>query len=297
VLALSIKNLSKTYSNGHQALKDINLDVKQGQFLALLGKNGAGKTTLVEILSSLNNKTSGDVLIQGKDLVKDNEAVKSYIGIVPQEFNLSIFSKVIHVLITQAGYYGVDKKTAFARAKKHLLDLDLWEKREQPVITLSGGMKRRLMIARALMHDPEVIFLDEPTAGVDVDVRRKIWGITRRLSDEGKTIILATHYFEEAELLCDSLAVINNGEIAIHDSLSKVLNKCPKQKYIIELSQKKALKVANVEHIGNNKFEACIDKNNTLAQTIENVLAEGGVIKNIQPKISRLEELFLKISS
>jgi ABC-2 type transport system ATP-binding protein len=297
MLALSIKGVSKTYPNGTKALKSIDLDVKKGQFLALLGKNGAGKTTLVEILSSLNNKTAGKVIIQGKDIDKDSAFVKASIGIVPQEINLAIFEKVLQVLVWQAGYFGIDNKTALKRAEKHLKALDLWDKREQRVITLSGGMKRRLMIARALMHEPEIIFLDEPTAGVDIEIRHSIWTMAQELNQAGKTIILTTHYFEEAEKLCDSLAIISNGKIVMNDSLIKVFNKCPGQKYIIELEGQLNVNIKhpNINALPSDKLEVTVDKKISLIQIIEKITANGGKIKNIQPKNSRLEELFLNI--
>jgi ABC-2 type transport system ATP-binding protein len=296
---LNITGLSKTYKNGGQALKNINLDVKKGEFLALLGKNGAGKTTFVEILSSLTQKTSGEVLIRGKEIEKNNEFIKSCVGIVPQEFNLSIFETTIQTLITQAGYFGIDNKTAYKRAENQLKALDLWEKRDNRVITLSGGMKRRLMIARALMHEPEIIFFDEPTAGVDVEVRQKIWTILENLNKEGKTIILTTHYFEEAEKLCDSLAIIHKGEILIHDSLSNIFHKYPKQKYLIELKESKNLKIEaqNIKALSASQLEIMVNKKHSLNQTIKNIISQGGIIQNIQPQNTRLEEIFLNITN
>ena len=297
MLALSIKELSKTYSNGHQALKSINLDVPKGQFLALLGKNGAGKTTFVEILSYLTQKTSGIALIQGKDLDEHEAIIKPHIGIVPQEFNLAMFETSLRTLILQAGFFGIDKDTAYRKAKKLLAELDLWEKRDQQVLQLSGGMKRRLMIARALIHNPQIIFFDEPTAGVDIQLRKKIWDIMKDLNKKGKTIILTTHYFEEAEQLCDTLAVIAEGEIIMHDSLNSVLRKCTKHQYIIELE--KNHKIANADNIvflSTKKLEVTVSKENTLTETIANILAQGGKIHHIQPKNTRLEELFLNIT-
>ena len=293
--SIEINKLTKTYQNGHQALKEINLRVKKGQFLALLGKNGAGKTTFVEILSSLAKKSSGKVFINGIDLDNDIEAIKLQVGIVPQEFNLSIFEKVINILITQAGYFGIDSNIAATRAQKLLKNLDLWEKKNQTVITLSGGMKRRLMIARALMHEPDIIFLDEPTAGVDAEVRQKIWQIMKDLNGQGKTIILTTHYFEEAEKLCDSLAIISKGKIIINDSLTKVFNQCPKQKYQVEIEPNNSLNIENNQIIKTSDaiFEISIDHKSTLSKNIEFIINQGGKILNIHPKNNRLEELFL----
>ena len=298
MFSIEIQELSKTYKNGHQALKEINLKVKKGQFLALLGKNGAGKTTFVEILSSLTKKSTGKVIMDGKDLDDKDEAVKLKIGIVPQEINLSVFEKVMQVLITQAGYFGIGVDVAIKRAKKHLKELDLWEKRNQAVMTLSGGMKRRLMIARALMHEPEIIFFDEPTAGVDAEVRQKIWKIMQDLNSEGKTIILTTHYFDEAERLCDSLAIISKGKIIINDSLRKILNQCPKQKYLVEIESEKKFIIRDkaISKISDFLFEISVDLENSLSNSIKSILSNGGKIINIQPKNNRLEELFLNLT-
>ena len=295
--SIEIAKLTKTYQNGHLALKEINLKIKKGQFLALLGKNGAGKTTFVEILSSLVKKSSGKIFINGKNLDSNVEYIKSQVGIVPQEFNISIFEKVIDILITQAGYFGIESNIAAKRAKNLLKDLDLWEKRNQAVTTLSGGMKRRLMIARALIHEPDIIFLDEPTAGVDAEVRQKIWQIMKDLNNQGKTIILTTHYFEEAEKLCDSLAIISKGKIIINDSLTKIFKQCPKQKYQVEVDSDDALKINNsqIVKISDKIFEISIDQNNSLSDNIELIINLGCKIQRIYPKNNRLEELFLNL--
>ncbi|WPX96793.1 ABC transporter ATP-binding protein [Candidatus Bandiella euplotis] len=295
MFAISVQGVSKTYQNGGQALKNICLNVEKGQFLALLGKNGAGKTTFVEILSSLTKKTSGEILVMGRDLERDNEFVRACVGIVPQEFNLAIFESVIQVLVTQAGYFGIGRKSALKIAEKHLKSLDLWDKRGQTTVALSGGMKRRLMIARALMHDPQIIFFDEPTAGVDIEVRQKIWAILKNLNAEGKTIILTTHYFEEAEKLCDSLAIINKGEIIVNDSLSNIFHTYPEKKYLVELKQGIPLMDCNITPLSNTKFEVKIDKTTSLNKVIAYIIAQGGEIENIQPQSNRLEELFLNI--
>src|SRR3990167_9154272 len=212
-LALEIKALRKTYQNGVQALKGIDLAVHSGEFIALLGPNGAGKSTTISIINSLVLKTSGNVLIYGHDLEKEMQRAKCCIGVVPQEFNINIFETVLQVVVNQAGYYGIPRKTALDRAKKYLGLLELWHKQHQAVRSLSGGMKRRLMIARALMHEPDLLILDEPTAGVDVEIRRALWELLRQLNSAGKTIILTTHYLEEAETLCDRIAIINHGNI------------------------------------------------------------------------------------
>lgn len=297
MFSIEINNLSKVYKNGYVALKEINLKIKKGQFLALLGKNGAGKTTFVETLSSLTKKSTGKVIIDGKDL-DNNKSAKLKVGIVPQEVNLSIFEKVIQVLITQAGYFGIDKDVAIKKAEKYLKDLDLWEKRNQAVITLSGGMKKRLMIARALMHSPQIIFFDEPTAGVDAEIRQKIWRIMKDLNNEGKTIILTTHYFDEAERLCDSLAIISKGKVVINDSLRNILNRCPKQKYLVEIKNDIGLNLRNrfITQLSDCLFEVSVDLENSFSNSIRDIINSGAKIINIQPKNNRLEEFFLNLT-
>ena len=208
MLALQVKQLCKIYSNGVEALKGINLDVNQGDFIGLLGPNGAGKSTTISIINSLTRKTSGDVFINGHDLETQPSLAKSQIGVVPQEFNFGIFEKIKQIVMNQAGYYGIDRQESAKRAEKYLKLLELWGKRDEPARNLSGGMKRRLMIARALMHEPQVLILDEPTAGVDVEIRRSMWHLLQELNAAGKTIILTTHYLEEAESLCNRIAII-----------------------------------------------------------------------------------------
>src|SRR3989344_3053554 len=211
--AISIKNLNKTYKEGHVALKNVDLEVAEGDFFALLGPNGAGKTTIIGILTSLVNKNSGNVKIFGVDIDEDFDLAKTYLGVVPQEFNFNIFETPYDILITQAGYYGIPRNIARERAEFYLKKLGLWDKKDVKSMTLSGGMKRRLMIARALIHEPKILILDEPTAGVDIELRREMWDFLRALNVAGRTIILTTHYLEEAEQLCRSVAIINQGEI------------------------------------------------------------------------------------
>lgn len=298
MFSIEIHKLSKTYRDGHQALREINLKVKKGQFLALLGKNGAGKTTFIEILSSLIHKSTGSVIISGKDLDKNNASVRLQIGVVPQEINLSLFEKVIQVLITQAGYFGIDVNLATKRAEKHLKALDLWEKRNKVVMTLSGGMKKRLMIARALMHEPEIIFFDEPTAGVDVEVRQKIWQIMRELNKEGKTVILTTHYFDEAEKLCDSVAIISKGKIIINGPLDTILNQWTRRKYLVEIERGENIMVEDkvVSRLTDCLLEISVDMDNSLSESIKNIIRNGGIIINIRPKNNRLEALYLNLA-
>lgn len=223
--AIEIKDLRKQYAGGVEALKGVSLSVQQGDFFALLGPNGAGKTTLIGILSSLVTKTSGEARIFGHDIATDASKAKTYIGLVPQEFNINIFEKVINIVVDQAGFYGIPRAEALKNAEPLLKDLGLWEKRNEPSQKLSGGMKRRLMIARALIHKPKLLILDEPTAGVDVELRRSMWTFLRKMNGEGVTIILTTHYLEEAEQLCRTVAVINKGEILVNESMKELLSR------------------------------------------------------------------------
>jgi ABC-2 type transport system ATP-binding protein len=235
--ALSIKNLTKTYANGFEALKGISFDVKEGDFFALLGPNGAGKSTTLGIVSSLINKTSGDVSIFGHSLEVETSAAKRCLGVVPQEFNFNQFEKVQDIVETQAGYYGIPKKIARERAELYLKKLGLWEKRDQPSRMLSGGMKRRLMIARALIHEPKLLILDEPTAGVDIELRRSMWSFLTELNQKGTTIILTTHYLEEAEHLCRNIAIIDHGVIVQNTSMKALLQQLDKEVLILDLDQ------------------------------------------------------------
>jgi ABC-2 type transport system ATP-binding protein len=221
--AIEVKDLRKTYDGGTEALKGVTLSVEQGDFFALLGPNGAGKTTIIGILTSLVNKSTGEAKIFGVDIDKDRSLAKTYIGLVPQEFNFNIFEKVIDIVTTQAGYYGIPHKEAVERAEQLLKDLGLWEKRDTPSQALSGGMKRRLMIARGLVHSPKLLILDEPTAGVDVEMRLGMWDFLRKLNKEGTTIILTTHYLEEAEALCRNIAIINKGSIVINEPMQQLI--------------------------------------------------------------------------
>jgi ABC-2 type transport system ATP-binding protein len=221
--ALHIQNLRKTYDNGVEALKGVSLSVEEGDFFALLGPNGAGKTTLIGIVTSLVNKSGGTVEVFDASIDTDISKAKTYIGVVPQEFNFNIFEKVIDIILTQAGYYGIPRAIAMLRAEQLLKDLGLWEKRNEPAQQLSGGMKRRLMIARGLIHNPKLLILDEPTAGVDVEMRLGMWDFLRKLNQEGTTIILTTHYLEEAEELCRNIAIINKGTIVINESMKTLL--------------------------------------------------------------------------
>lgn len=223
--AIEVKDLRKTYAGGTEALKGVSLTVEEGDFFALLGPNGAGKTTMIGILTSLVNKTLGEARVFGASLDTDKDLAKTYIGLVPQELNFNIFEKVIDIVVTQAGYYGIPRKEALARAEELLKALGLWDKRDQPSQGLSGGMKRRLMIARGLVHQPRLLILDEPTAGVDVEMRLGMWDFLRKLNASGTTIVLTTHYLEEAEELCRNIAVINKGQIAVNEPMKGLLER------------------------------------------------------------------------
>src|SRR5690625_2301983 len=235
-MALSIRGLTKVYGNGFQALRGIDLDVRQGDFFALLGPNGAGKSTTIGIISSLVNKTAGQVAIFGHDIDTDRTQAKKKIGLVPQEFNFNQFEKVFNIVVTQAGFYGIPKAVAEERAEKYLRQLGVWEKRDVQSRSLSGGMKRRLMIARALVHEPELLILDEPTAGVDIELRRSMWDFLIDLNAQGKTIILTTHYLEEAESLCRNIAIIDKGEIIKNISIRELLKELNREVFILDCS-------------------------------------------------------------
>jgi ABC-2 type transport system ATP-binding protein len=223
--AIEISDLRKTYAGGTEALKGVSLNIEEGDFFALLGPNGAGKTTLIGVLTSLVNKSSGSAHVFGADIDTDKDRAKSYIGLVPQEFNFNIFEKVIDIVVTQAGYYSIPRAQALARAEELLKALGLWDKRNEPSQKLSGGMKRRLMIARGLIHQPRLLILDEPTAGVDVEMRLGMWDFLRKLNASGTTIVLTTHYLDEAEELCRNIAIINKGQIAINESMQGLLDR------------------------------------------------------------------------
>jgi len=235
--ALSIKNLTKTYSNGLQALKGIDFDVEPGDFYALLGPNGAGKTTAIGIICSLVNKTSGQIRIFGHDLDTDVAAAKACIGLVPQELNLNIFDSALNIVVNQAGYYGINRAHAKPRAERYLRKLGLWDKRKGPSRELSGGMKRRLMIARALLHEPELLILDEPTAGVDIELRRSMWEFLREINAGGTTIILTTHYLEEAERFCDTIAIIHEGDLVACESTATLIRRLDRKAVTVTIAE------------------------------------------------------------
>lgn len=297
--ALSINNLSKTYRNGLQALKQVSLDVEQGDFFALLGPNGAGKSTTIGVITSLITKTSGTVKVFDTDLDDDPETAKGYIGLVPQEFNFNGFEQVKHILITQAGYYGMPAAEAEPRADELLKQLGLWEKRHNPSRSLSGGMKRRLMIARALVHNPKLLILDEPTAGVDIELRRSMWVFLRQINAAGTTIILTTHYLEEAESLCRNIAIIDKGEIIEDTDMKSLLNRLDKEAFVLDLKyplmDNVDLNGLAYERIDDTTIEIEISRGESLNSVFELLSRHGVEIVSMKNKVNRLEELFLNL--
>lgn len=298
--ALSITGLSKTYKNKVKALNHIDLKVKNGDFFALLGPNGAGKSTLIGIITSLVNKTTGKVKILGYDIDTDFSKAKSKIGVVPQEFNFNNFEPLIEIVKSQGGYYGLDIKHAAESAEDCLDKLGLWERRKDIPRELSGGMKRRLMIARALVHNPELLILDEPTAGVDIEIRRSMWKFLQKINDEGKTIILTTHYLEEAENLCRNIAIIDHGKIIVDTSMRELLEKLNEESFILYLqypiTTPLALDECSFKVIDSKTVEVTLSENKTLYTLFNDLNQQGVTVLSIKNKSNRLEELFLKLT-
>lgn len=297
-IALEITALQKTYKGGFQALKGIDLTVKKGDFFALLGPNGAGKSTTIGVITSLVNKTSGKVKVFGIDLDENLEKAKSFLGLVPQEFNFNQFEPLLNILVNQAGYYGVDRKTALQRAEKYLKQLELWDKRHDAGRMLSGGMKRRLMIARALMHEPQVLILDEPTAGVDIEVRRTMWDFLRELNKQGVTIILTTHYLEEAEMLCRNIAIINHGEIVENTDMKSLLAQLDVESFVLDLSPiafKIELKGIVSRQLDDHTLEIELTKKQTLNNVFEQLSQQQVKVLSMRNKSNRLEALFVDL--
>jgi len=297
--ALVIKDLKKVYRNGVEALKGIDLTVREGDFFALLGPNGAGKTTAIGIVTSLIKKTSGSVSVFGYDLERDREAAKSCVGVVPQEINLNMFERNDYTLINQAGYYGVPQHIARARTEKYLKALHLWDKREGIARTLSGGMKRRLMIARSLVHEPRLLILDEPTAGVDIEIRRSMWDFMREINAAGVTIILTTHYLEEAESLCRNIAIIDDGRIIENDSMKNVISKLQVESFVLSLqepvSEAPALNGYTVRLRNEHEIEVDVTKGQGLNQVFAELSAQSLHVASMRTKTNRLEELFIRL--
>ncbi len=298
MIALSVKNLQKKYGNDLVALKGIDLDVQQGDFFALLGPNGAGKSTTIGILCSLVNKTAGAVKVFGYDLDTELEAAKSCIGVVPQEMNFNPFEKIIQIVVNQAGYYGIPRKIAYKRAEFYLKKMSLWEKRDSIALRLSGGMKRRLMIARALMNEPKLLVLDEPTAGVDIELRHELWHFLTELNQQGTTIILTTHYLEEAEHLCKNVGIIDHGEIIENSNMKLLINRLHVQTLILDLEQP-ITTVQLPEHphhlIDNLTLEIELHKSQSLNTLFATLSKQDILIKGMRNKTNRLEELFVRL--
>jgi ABC-2 type transport system ATP-binding protein len=297
--ALTVRNLTKTYKGGHQALKGVSLEVRQGDFFALLGPNGAGKTTMIGIITSLVNKSSGSVSIFGHDLESNPSVAKACLGLVPQEFNFNMFEPVIEVVANQAGYYGIERKQAFKRAEKYLKNLDLWDKRRVMARNLSGGMKRRLMIARALVHEPRLLILDEPTAGVDIEIRRSMWAYLREINASGTTIILTTHYLEEAESLCRNIAILDDGMLIRNTSTRELLNTLDMETFILDIeSPLKKLPVSEIHKIklvDESTIEVEVCREDSVNELFTFLTSKGIKVLSMRNKTNRLEELFMNL--
>ncbi|HAQ6898041.1 TPA: ABC transporter ATP-binding protein [Enterococcus faecium] len=297
--ALEINNLKKIYGSGVEALRGIDLSVKEGDFYALLGPNGAGKSTTIGIITSLVNKTSGKVNVFGYDLDKDLVRAKQQIGLVPQEFNFNPFEKVQQIVVNQAGYYGVSRKEAMKRSEKYLKQSNLWEKRNVRARMLSGGMKRRLMIARALMHEPRLLILDEPTAGVDIELRREMWEFLRELNENGTTIILTTHYLEEAEMLCRNIGIIQSGELIENTSMKELLSKLQFETFIFDLAPydtKPVIEGYACTFEDEQTIAVEVERNQGVNGIFDQLTRQGIKVLSMRNKSNRLEELFLKIT-
>ena len=294
--ALELEKLTKTYPGGVQALKGIDLAVEAGDFYALLGPNGAGKSTTIGIISSLVNKSAGRVRVFGYDLEKDVVNAKRQLGLVPQEFNFNPFETVLQIVVNQAGYYGVERREAQQRAEKYLTQLDLWNKRNERARMLSGGMKRRLMIARALMHQPKLLILDEPTAGVDIELRRSMWVFLKELNAQGTTIILTTHYLEEAEMLCRNIGIIQSGELVENTSMKGLLSKLKSETFILDLAAKSPLpKLEGFQYrlLDTSTLEVEVMREQGLNSVFSQLSAQGVQVLSMRNKANRLEELFV----
>lgn len=296
--ALSISGLKKTYKGGFEALKGIDLEVNEGDFFALLGPNGAGKSTTIGIIASLVNKTAGKVRVFDYDLDTQLVELKKQIGIVPQEFNFNQFETVRQIVVNQAGYYGVPRQLAHERAEKYLKQLALWEKRDERARALSGGMKRRLMIARALLHEPRLLILDEPTAGVDIEVRRSMWEYLEKINKSGITIILTTHYLEEAESLCRNIAIIDKGQIVENTSMKRLLATLNMETFIFDLAPEQPqpeLQGYQYRLVDEHTLEVDVEKSAGLNKVFEQLSAQGIQVLSMRNKANRLEELFVKM--
>jgi ABC-2 type transport system ATP-binding protein len=297
--ALSVRGLTKTYRNGVQALKGVDLEVERGDFFALLGPNGAGKTTLIGIITSLINKTGGTARVFGHDIDRELEAAKACIGIVPQEINFNMFETPHTIVVNQAGFYGIARSVARPRAEKYLRQLQLWDKRNSISRALSGGMKRRLMIARALMHEPRLLILDEPTAGVDIEIRRSMWDFLREINARGTTIILTTHYLEEAETLCRNIAIINGGLIVERDRMSSLLRRLHVETFVLNLRDPLGAAPPLAGYLTTLLDERTLEVEVSKEQNLNDIFARlsglGIEVLSMRNKVNRLEEIFMQL--
>lgn len=297
--ALQVNNLTKTYASGVEALKGISLNVEEGDFFALLGPNGAGKSTLIGIISSLVNASSGDVSVFGTSVQQQRSLAMSHIGLVPQELNFNQFEKPIEIIVNQAGYYGIGRKVALERAEKYLTQLQLWDKHDSISRLLSGGMKRRLMIARAMVNEPKLLILDEPTAGVDIEIRRSMWEFIREINESGTTVILTTHYLEEAEELCRNIAIIDHGEIVQNTDMKSLLGTLDIETFVLDIREpiSEVPQAEGIEFKIRDKFrlEASLPKRKSLNALFSALDSAGVKVMSMRNKANRLEELFLRL--
>lgn len=297
--ALSLRNLRKTYSNGFEALKGIDLDVEAGDFFALLGPNGAGKSTVIGIICSLVNASSGTMTVFGHDVRRERNKAKNCIGVVPQEINFNQFETVGSILLNQAGYYGVPRKLALQRSEKCLKQMELWDMRDTVSRRLSGGMKRRVMIARAMMHEPKLLILDEPTAGVDIEIRRSMLNLMREVNGQGTTIILTTHYLEEAESLCRNIAIIDQGRIVEHSDMKSLLARLNIDHFLLDLADPVAaapvIEGVHIERASDRVLDVSVPKTFGLNQLFSRLSEQGIKVISLRNKSNRLEQLFLDL--
>ena len=297
--AISIKNLRKTYDNGFEALKGISLEVEQGDFFALLGPNGAGKSTTIGVISTLVNRSAGEVEVFGRNVDTHVYETKLDLGVVPQEVNFNLFERVEDIVITQAGYYGLPRTLAKERSDKYLRQLGLWDKRRDRSRSLSGGMKRRLMIARALVHEPRLLILDEPTAGVDIELRRSMWDFLIELNGQGTTIILTTHYLEEAEQLCRNIAIIDNGAIVENTSMKSLLAEIDSQVFVLDVLKADLPKAAlclkdfDARTLDDQSIEVTVRRGGSINAVFAQLENAGVVVTSMRNKTNRLEQLFI----
>lgn len=297
--ALQLTSVVKTYNSGTCALKGVDLRVEQGDFFAMLGPNGAGKSTCIGIISSLVKKTSGQVSVFGHDIDTDLNAAKRFLGVVPQEFNFGQFEQVIDILATQAGYYGLPRKRAYEQAEKYLDQLGLWDKRHQQARMLSGGMKRRLMVARALVHEPKLLILDEPTAGVDIELRRSMWEYLTRLNQQGTTIILTTHYLEEAESLCRNIAILDKGTVVENTDMRSLLAKLQQETFVLDINERvrqlPVIEDYQLRQTAERALEVDIRQGQSLNHVFSALTEHGLYVSSMRNKSNRLEELFVRL--